>query len=210
MDGNEENESHAPETFNLPILPQYAAYYKMNPDFAGWLRLKNTKINYPVMLTPDEPEFYLKRAFDRSSSISGTPFIGVGCDTDSDCIIIHGHNMKNDTLFGTLDYYKDKSFWKKNPTVFFDTLYEKREYAILAVFRTRIFKPGESGFRYYEYGGDLSEAEYNKFIKQVSNLALYNTGVTTRYGEPLLVLSTCSYHVDNGRFVVVAKLINQD
>ena len=37
--------------------------------------------------------------------------------------------------------------------------------------------------------------------------ALYDTGVTAQYGDELLTLSTCSYHVTNGRFVVVARRI---
>ena len=82
--------------------------------------------------------------------------------TDSDCIMIHGHNMKNDTMFGTLDYYKDKTFWEDNPTFFFDTLFEQREYAVMAVFRTRGLNSRETWFRYYEYGGDLSETKFNK------------------------------------------------
>ena len=58
------------------------------------------------MLTPNEPDYYLYRSFDKTESSSGTPFIGEGGDINSDVFIIYGHNMKNDTMFGTLDLCK--------------------------------------------------------------------------------------------------------
>ena len=39
------------------ILPEYAALYEQNNDLFGWLRINDTPINYPVMHTPDEPQY---------------------------------------------------------------------------------------------------------------------------------------------------------
>ena len=57
-------------------LQQYEDIYEMNRDFVGWLRIPNTNIDYPVMFTPNDPEYYLHRAFDNTDSHCGTPFIG--------------------------------------------------------------------------------------------------------------------------------------
>ena len=46
----------------------YSKLTAMNSDFAGWLRIPGTDIDYPVMYTPDDPEYYLHRAFDKSQS----------------------------------------------------------------------------------------------------------------------------------------------
>lgn len=48
---------------NRKILPEYAFLYQGNNDFVGWVKIEDTRINYPVMSTPEAPEFYLHRDF---------------------------------------------------------------------------------------------------------------------------------------------------
>ena len=189
-------------------LSYYEIVYEKNPDFTGWLTVPNTNINYPVMYTPDDPEYYLHIAFDKTYSLSGTPFIGADCDTQSDCFIIYGHNMKNDTMFGTLDYYSNVEFFEKNPEFTFDTLYEERTYCVFAAFKGRIVGKDEYGFRYYDYAGKLDENAFSEFITELENASLYKTGVKPVYGDQILLLSTCAYHTENGRFVVAAYRIH--
>ena len=61
------------------VLPQYQALWEKNQDLAGWLSIEGTAIDYPVMHTAQDEEYYLRRAFDRSNSVSGTPFLAAGC-----------------------------------------------------------------------------------------------------------------------------------
>ena len=75
----------------------YGLLKEKNPDFAGWLRIPDTKIDYPVMHTPDDMQYYIRRDFYGESSVSGTPFIGDFCSTDSGSMIIYAHNMKTST-----------------------------------------------------------------------------------------------------------------
>ena len=188
-------------------LQQYEDIYEMNRDFVGWLRIPNTNIDYPVMFTPNDPEYYLHRAFDNTDSHCGTPFIGENGNIDSDCFIIYGHNMKNDTMLGTLDHYADIDFWKANRTCSFNTLYEYREYEVFAAVKTSILHTDEEGLRYYNYAGELSEADYKKFEDWLIANSIYDTEIHPVYGEQILILSTCSYHTDNGRFLVAARRI---
>ena len=185
-------------------LPHYKIVYEKNPDFIGWLTVPNTNINYPVMYTPDEPEHYLHTAFDRTYAVSGTPFIGANCNTDSDCFIIYGHNMKNETMFGTLDYYAKTGFREQNPEFTFDTLYEERTYRVFAAFKGKVLGVGESGFRYYDYAGDLDEESFSALIGELEKASLFKTVERPVYGDQILLLSTCAYHTENGRFVVAA------
>lgn len=77
-----------------------------NSDFAGWLSIGDTAIDYPVMKSSEsDPEYYLHRDFDKNDSFSGSLFIGQGCNTDSDIFVIYGHNMNAGTMFGSLDSY---------------------------------------------------------------------------------------------------------
>ena len=58
--------------------------------------------------------------------------------------------------------------------------------------------------------GDAETADdFTAYVERCKELSLYDTGVTTEYGDKLLTLSTCEYSRTNGRLVVVAKLINE-
>ena len=87
----------------------------------------------------------------------------------------------------------------------FSTVEEEREYEVFAAFRTRLLYENEEGFRYYEYVGDLTEESFGEFVEQAEAAALYDTGIRPEYGDQFLMLSTCSYHTKNGRFVVAAR-----
>lgn len=187
------------------ILPQYAALWEQNHDLAGWLSIEGTEIDYPVMFTPDKPEYYLRRAFDKSYAASGSLFIGEGCTPDSGHVIIYGHYMKNGTMFGSLSLYTEESYAREHPVISFDTLRLEGEYEVLAVFYSRIYGPEEAGFRYYEYE-DLSQQDvFEEYVRKVKEVSLYDTGVEAEFGDQVITLSTCSYHTKEGRFVVVAR-----
>ena len=187
------------------ILPEYAALYEQNNDLFGWLRIDDTPINYPVMHTPDEPQYYLRRAFDKSDAQSGTPFLDAACFEGCGNYILYGHHMKNETMFGTLPKYEDKEYWEQHRTICFDTLYEHGEYEVIAAFYGKAIAKGDPGFWYYQYTDLTDTAVFEEYMEQVSAAAIYDTGITAEYGDELITLSTCSYHTTDGRFVVVAK-----
>lgn len=205
---SETAEEHSNNEVEMPQYTEYFALYEQNQDFAGWLRIENAKIDYPVMLTPDDPEYYLRRAFDQSSSQSGTPFIGAGATPDSDMFIVYGHNMKNDTMFGMLDEYSVKTFWEENQFFDFATITEYRKYEVFAAVKTHVLLQNESGYRYYDQAGNLSESEFETLVQWLIESSLYDTEVIPEYGEQIVILSTCSYHQTNGRFLVAARRID--
>lgn len=189
------------------ILPQYEALYSQNPDMVGWIKIEDTQVNYPVMQSPEDPWFYLRHDFDREYAYSGLPFLDSCCDisTPISNLLIFGHNMKNGTMFGQLPKYKDKAFWEQHQLIQFDLLNETRTYEIIGIFQSKQYKDDEEGFRYYEYT-DLTEMDrFIEYIEQVQRASIIDTGITANWGDQLLTLSTCSYYVDDGTFVVVAK-----
>lgn len=197
--------SYEPPQDETSIL---ASLVERNSDFCGWLSISETNINYPVMLTPNDPEYYLRRDFDQNDSVSGVPFIGDGCDLSSDNIIIYGHNMKNGTMFSDLTKYSEKEYMESHGIISFDTLEGPADYEVIAAFQDRVHYQDEKNvFRYYEYGGSLTAEQFINYVKNVMNLSFYDTGVDVEYGDQLLTLSTCAYHVKDGRFVVVAKRV---
>jgi len=182
----------------------YEVLARENPDLAGWLSIEGTAIDYPVMWTPEEPEYYLRRAFDKSRAVSGSLFIGEDCAPDGAHIIIYGHNMRDGSMFGSLSNYAEEDYAAAHPVIRFDTLSQTGEYRVLAAFYSHAYTSGEKGFRYYQYA-DLSRPEdLEDYVRQAREAALYDTGTRVEYGDRLLTLSTCSYHRENGTFVVVA------
>lgn len=188
------------------LLRQYDPLYRQNSDFAGWLWIEGTSIDYPVMYTPQEPEKYLHRDFYGKWAAGGCLFFGEGSGPDDAFVMVFGHHMKDGSMFSDLDEYTSADYAKEHPIIRLDTLTEEREYEVIAAFRSRVYEVDEQDvFRYYEHA-DLSEPEaFERYLGQVYDAALYDTGVTAQFGDRILLLSTCSYHTENGRFAVVAR-----
>lgn len=190
----------------LIALEKYAAVYEQNTDFVGWISIDGTNLNYPVMQTIDNPNFYLKRGFEKQYSNYGVPYVQENCVLGiSDNVVIYGHHMNNGSMFADLCKYEREDFCREHPAIHFDTLSSLGEYEIVAVFKTVAYS--EDGFKYYHFVDAEDENAFDAFISQCKALALYNTGVDAEYGDKLLTLSTCEYSHTNGRMVVVAKLI---
>lgn len=81
-----------------------------NPDCVAWVRIDDTKIDYPIMQTKDNPEYYLRRNFKKEYSYTGTPFLDAACDMNEGVnLIVYGHNMRDGTMFADLLKYKQKT-----------------------------------------------------------------------------------------------------
>lgn len=204
-------ETQPSETAEAPkereYLPALQEKREENEDTVGWITIEGTKIDYPVMYTPQDPEKYLHLGFDQKYSFAGLPFIDANCslDPESDNLIIYAHNMLDGSMFRSLMKYEQKSYWQQHPTVKLDLWDEEREYEVLAAFRDRVYYKTENCFKFYKFIDAESEDSYREAIDYYKTHACYDTGVTAQPGDRLLTLVTCAYHTDNGRFVVVAR-----
>lgn len=196
-----------PKPIELQMLSTMKELYNENPDIVGWVKIDGTNIDYPVMHTPGDPEKYLHLNFNEKTSFGGLPFLDASCsmNPESDNLLIYGHNMKNGTMFRDLMYYDVKTYWQKHKTILFSTLYEEREYEVVAAFYDRVYFPDEDCFKFYQFINAADKEEFNTAVSYFKEKSLYDTGVTAEYGDSLISLVTCAYHVDDGRFVVVAK-----
>lgn len=192
----------------IKVLREYASVYQLNPDMAGWINIPNTILNYPVVQTPDESDYYLHRDFYNNNSRHGTIFAHNHADlqTPSDIVTLYGHNMTDGSMFASLHKYTSKEHYDKNPYIYFDTLYEHRTYQIISVFEIDITK---SDFDYHNYV-DTNAFSFQNYIDNCKKLSLYDTGASAKYGDKLLALSTCDKDTstDDLRFVIVAKLVS--
>lgn len=198
-----------PQTETEPVmLSKYEALYEENQDIVGWLSIEDMKIDYPVMQCEDD-EYYLHHDFYGEDSKYGCLYVRNQADLDLGTnFIIYGHNMKDGSMFGDLDLYLQESFYLEHPVISFDTLYEERTYEIIAVFRSQVYQSDDDVFKYYQFYEADTEEEFNDFYSNIKELSLYDTGVEAAFGDMFLTLSTCAYHVTDGRLVVVAKRKN--
>lgn len=214
-DAPEEEPEHSEETGETDtetepeepvMLDNYVKLHTENEDMVGWLTIPGTEIDYPVMQNADN-EYYLHHDFYGEDDRHGCLFVKdiADVDTPGDCFIIYGHNMKDGTMFGDLDEYRSEDYYKEHSVLKFSSLYEEREYEIMSVFLSHVYKEGEEGFRYYEFYTADTEEAFKEFYDNVMENALYDTGVSAAYGDTFLMLSTCAYHEEDGRLVVVAK-----
>lgn len=202
--------------------------YAQNNDLVGWIQIKDTKIDYPVMQTPDDPEFYLHRDFKGEYSASGTPFLdGVSAVKPRDAVIngeqyhldttwnwlIYGHNMKFGTMFHDLQEYDSQEFWENHKTFTFD-VYDPETgktdngvYEIFAASRSQIRTEDSEAFKYYQYAGYSDEETFYEYINGVMAESSYDTGIEPQFGDQLVTLSTCAYHTNEGRMYIVGRRV---
>lgn len=196
----------SPSPLTTKTQPELHELYERNPDIVGWLKIDGTRIEYPVMQNQQDAQYYLDHDFDKKKSKSGLPFLDAHSRINgSDILLVHGHHMKSGWMFKDLMKYKKESFYKEHAVFQFSTLTEKAEYEIVAVIVSKVYRKSDDVFKYYQIDKVNTPADFDSYVQNIKKLALYDTGVTPRYGDELIVLSTCEYSTENGRLAVVAR-----
>lgn len=178
-----------------------------NPDIVAWLEIEGTIIDYPVLQGTDN-NYYLTHNYKNEYSRDGSIFLDKDYDwtIPSSNLLIYGHNNLNGNMFQELLDYEDEDYYNEHKEIKFTTKDEDSVYEILAVFYSRVYYKSETDvFRYYYFINAEDENEYNEFVNNAKSASIYDTGVTAKYGDQLLTLSTCEYSQEDGRFVVVAR-----
>ena len=206
---NESTQENIEETINQENerILKVQKLQEENPDIVGWLEIEGTSINYPV-LQGDDNEYYMTHNYKKQKSKNGSIFLTKDYDWSipSSNLLIYGHNLSNGTMFQELLKYEKEDFYKKHPIIRFTTNNEDAEYEIISAFKSRVYYKSEKNvFRYYYFVNAKTEAEYNEFVQNAKKASLYNIDKTAQYGDQLITLSTCSYHVEDGRFAVVGR-----
>ncbi|MBR6556276.1 MAG: class B sortase [Clostridia bacterium] len=185
-----------------PDEHKYARFAAMNSDFVGWVRIDNTPLSYPVVQTKQDEQYYLRRSFYKSSSVYGTPFMDKDCTVgESQHLIIYGHHIRGDKMFGALVRYKDPAYFKAHPVIRFDTTERLANYEIFAVFLLDIENPA---FNPYASTVWQSEAAFARYLELVESVRLYDTGKRPAWGDEILTLSTCETDGNYDRILVLA------
>lgn len=200
-------------------------FLNRNDDIIGWIKLDKTNIDFPIVLDPgdicaeDNPEnvicsansYYLDKDLDGSHLTSGTLFMdyrnvfGEVESEQSDNLVVYGHNMIDNSAFGSLRRYRqDYSFYAESPLIELSSNYRDYQYIIFGFIITS-GSYDATDFRYWNMENFESEEDFNFYVDRVQSKSLVDTGVDVQYGDKLLTLSTCYSGGDNMRFIVCAR-----
>lgn len=207
------------------ILDKYLDSYAENNDLIGWIKVGDY-IDYPVLMNKDNNDYYLYRNFYKQDSKSGSIF----CDNhiqpiaDANNLVIYGHNMASGEYFHEIPYYNPYShhysntvgftdYYKKYPTLQFDTLYEEGTYKIFAGIYINTESKDGYPYPYYRKRQFSSEYEFMDFMGNIMDRSTFYTGVDVEYGDQIITLSTCYWHplgqsVDT-RFAIFARKVRE-
>lgn len=194
---------------NLPFADEMLA---INPDYVGYVSIPG-RVNEAVVQAQDN-DYYLKKNIYNQTRQCGTVFadyrnvVSDYADLQSDNIILYGHNQRDGTMFGELDYYKwDYKYWLKNPFIYFDNRYEQSTYVIIASFVINTEPEHDNGyvFDYQNYIKFSDSYPFDTFIKELNDRSHFHTGIDVNENDKFITLSTCSYEWEPSRHVIIGR-----
>ena len=180
----------------LPINLDFTALKQQNEDIVGWLYSENTQINYPVVQSEDN-NYYLRRLINGEYNIAGSLFMDYrnNSNLEDNNTIIYGHNMENDTMFGTLQEYKSQEYYDNHKVLYYFT--QEKNYMI------QLFAGYTISVESDIY--DLSIIDESKIEESIQN-SDFNSDVEVREEDKIMTLSTCAYEYDGARYIIMGVL----
>ena len=190
------------EEKTLPVLKNpidFTQLLSVNSDIVGWLRIRALDISYPVVQGKDN-DYYLHRTFEKTDNFAGCLFVNsynMGDFTDQNTII-YGHNMKNGSMFASLEKYKKQAYYEEHPVLYLLTPEKAYRLVVFAGFVTA----SDSDVYTLQFG----DAGRQDWIDRAKRQSDFQTDVQVREDEPVVTLSTCDYTYEDARYVVLGVL----
>ena len=184
-----------------PIDVNFEALSEMNANVVGWLYCEGTPINYPVVQTSDN-SYYLNRLYDDQKNSSGAIFMDAlnAPDLSDANTIIYGHNMKNGTMFASLQNYYSQKYYEAHPVMYYLTRDNDYRIDIFASYET---PSGSDAFTIFFD----SEKTYSDYLQNRWNMSQIDTSsLPMSTDDNIVTLTTCSYDYNNARYVVQGKV----
>ena len=204
-DDNTETEPAGEDTSVLLPTVDFDALRETGPDIIGWLTLPDTAINYPVTQA-DDNEYYLHHLYDGTYNKTGCLFADYENQEDfSDRnTIIYGHNMRDGSMFATLNEYDEQSYFDGHPKMYLVT---PGGGYIVEIFTAFVAKPSESGSDTFPWRLNWKDdGAYTTWLSEMAGRSVIETDVTVTSSDKVLTLSTCTPG-GASRFIVMGKLM---
>ncbi len=173
-----------------------------NKDTIGWIEVKNTNINYPIVQASNN-SYYLNHSFDKKYTDAGWIFLDYRNTLDDKNVIIYGHARKDKSMFGTLrnTLKKDWSSDESNHTIILFLENETRYYQVFSTYHIERED-------YYITTNFNNENDYINFLNNIKNRSNYDYDVNLTSEDKIITLSSCYSNTD--KTVLHAKLIKTE
>ena len=170
--------------------------FNINSEYKFWINISNSNIDYPVVQGIDN-DFYLSHNFNKEKNISGSLFIDYQNNIDDDKnIVIYWHNMKNNTMFNNLNFFKEKDFFNNNII----TITRNGRVYKYNVFSVYVIPEEEVSFNM----GFSDENDYLRYMDELSSKSYFKKDIEFDSSKDMITLVTCSYEYDGARTIVHA------
>lgn len=204
-DAHKEEGGEVDEEDTPMLRVDFSKLTKINADIVGWIYFEEPSvINYPIVKSHDNQE-YLTQTFEKKKNSSGALFVDMrnsACFTDKNTVI-HGHNMKNGSMFGKLRKYKDENFCKEHPYFYIYTPDGKE--SRYQIFSTTIVTDVSDSYTISFY----NDEEYGKYIEKIVGRSRYKTNAEVTTDSQILSLSTCTNVEEDQRLLIHAVKIGE-
>ena len=213
----------APDADGTQEAPSVAAdladAYAQNDDLVGWLKA-GEGIDLPVVQSDNT--YYLDHGFTGEEDRNGTLFLNMNNQLfpPDDVLLIHGHNMKDGSMFGTLPKFERYDYAKEHPLVTFQTIYDEEPvyYVPVSVFNasmlpdhsryfdiTQIVFPDDEAGEVTDSSTFRQSSAFKAYLDELRAVSLWESPVDVNVDDKLLMLITCSYDLEDGRLMVVCR-----
>lgn len=199
-------------------VQDWDALKKINSDIKGWVTLRNTNINYPVLKSEEDgvgKQYYLHRGYDKSYDYAGSIFIDYRSSegVKSRNVLTHGHSMADGSMYMDLvsfgEFEPDMEFYRSTPTLFFNTPEGNEQYIIFAVVKTNTLASHGDFFNFLM--GDFdNDAQFMNYVYNMKIRSIIDIPVPINENDDIITLSTCSYEYDEFRTVVCARKLRNN
>lgn len=194
-----------PEPVEIPV--NFQELQAMNPDIYAWIEIPGTEVNYPIVQSANDREYYLDHTIEGAEGLPGSIYTeNLNTTTFQDKnTVVYGHNMRDKSMFGGLKYYADSTYMEEHKQIYI--------YTPEHIYTYEVFGAVTYDDRHLLLSYDFNNTEdYQAFLDSLSQMRNMNTyinkarSVTTE--DRILTLSTCTGN-EQQRFLVEAVLIDE-
>lgn len=212
----EDSEEDDVERDENGIILNLSDAVKQYPDLKGWIEVPGTRINYPILQSPNpnDNEYYLYRGIDGKNNKNGSIFFDLrddisSIDSKNRNLLIYGHHMKSGEMFADLMKYDSVEFYKQSPVIRMDTIYHPGLWVVISVMKCNTLESHGEPF-YFAKTDFADDAEFEQFISDVKARSMIDTPYTATAEDELMTLQTCSYEYKGFRTVIVARKLRKN
>ena len=203
--------------FPAGIQDRFRTLYSANQDTAGWLRINGTCIDYAVMHA-DSNDKYHRASFFGKYNRRGSCYMDFRCTVAprsglKNVTILYGHHLSRDAcVFAPVENYMDVEFYKTQPVIEMDTIYEDMKWKVFACFTSTVDPKDDNGNVFYYWNPEIGSNELQAFAQEMLTRSyIVNPTVDVQPTDKILLISTCTYVINNvgARCVLAARLVRE-